>query len=110
MDVLRLHPKLLKLDFNQRDITNSNWQERMILSILSVKQNKKEEEGNNNDKVTICGIQMPWNHEQKDIARPSTWPTNLIMNKDCKANKVMISAMADWIAKTKEYTSAKGKK
>ncbi len=29
-----------KLDFSQKDITNSNWQERMILSILSVKPKK----------------------------------------------------------------------
>jgi hypothetical protein len=36
------------------------------------------------------------------------------MNKDCKANKddkwiVMMIAMADWIAKTKECKSAFGK-
>ena len=30
---------------------------------------------------------MKWNNKQKNIARASTWLTNLIMNKDCKANK-----------------------
>ncbi len=30
---------------------------------------------------------MKWNNKQKHIARASAWSTNLIMNKDCKANK-----------------------
>jgi hypothetical protein len=30
---------------------------------------------------------MKWNNKQKNIARASTWSTNLIMKKDCKANK-----------------------
>jgi hypothetical protein len=30
---------------------------------------------------------MKWNNKQKKIARASTWSTNLIMKKDCKANK-----------------------
>jgi Ulp1 family protease len=42
-----------KLDFSQNDITNSNWRDRMILSILSVKP-KNDKENNNNDKVTIA--------------------------------------------------------
>jgi hypothetical protein len=75
-----------KLDFSQKDITNSNWQERMILAILSVKP-KKDEESNNNDKVNTSAIKMAWNHKQKNIARALTWSTNLIINKDCKANK-----------------------
>jgi hypothetical protein len=30
---------------------------------------------------------MKWNNKQKNIAQASTWSTNLIMKKDCKANK-----------------------
>ncbi len=30
---------------------------------------------------------MKWNNRQKNIARVSTWSTNLTMKKDCKANK-----------------------
>ncbi len=30
---------------------------------------------------------MKWSNKQKTIARASTWSTNLIMKKDCKANK-----------------------
>jgi hypothetical protein len=30
---------------------------------------------------------MKWINKQKNIARASTWSTNLTMNKDCKANK-----------------------
>ncbi len=75
-----------KLDFSQKDITNSNWQERMILSILLAKP-KKDNESNNDAKVTISTIKMVWSYKQKNIARASTWSTNLIMNKDCKANK-----------------------
>ncbi len=41
-----------KLDFKQEDITNSDWSDRMILSILLVKP-KNEKETNNNDKVTL---------------------------------------------------------
>jgi hypothetical protein len=75
-----------KLDFSQKDITNNNWGERMILSILLVKP-KKDEESNNNDNVTISAIKKVWNHKQKYIARASTWSANLIMNKDCKEKK-----------------------
>jgi hypothetical protein len=52
-----------------------------------VSQTKKDKESNTDDKVTISRIQMAWNHKQKEIARASTWSINLIMNKDCKANK-----------------------
>jgi hypothetical protein len=75
-----------KLDFKQDDLTNSDWRDRMILCILSVKQTN--DKGNNNDdKVTLIAINMKWNNKQKNIARASTWSTNLIMDKDCKANK-----------------------
>ncbi len=30
---------------------------------------------------------MKWNNKQKNIARASTWSTNLIMKKDCDPNK-----------------------
>ncbi len=46
-----------KLVFNQNDITNSNWQERMILSIQSVKP-KNDKESNNDDEVAISTINM----------------------------------------------------
>jgi hypothetical protein len=42
---------------------------------------------NNDDKVTLSAINMKWNNKQKNIARASAWSTNLIMNKDCKANE-----------------------
>jgi SET domain-containing protein len=58
----------------------------MILSILSVKP-KNHKESNKDDEVAISAIKMMWNHKQKNIARASTWSTNLIMKKDCKANK-----------------------
>ena len=58
----------------------------MILSILLVKP-KNEKETNNNDKVTLSAIKMKWNNKQKNIARAFAWSTNLITNKDCKANK-----------------------
>ncbi len=74
------------LDFNQDNITNSHWRDRMILSILSVKP-KNDKEKNNNDEVTLSAIKMKWNNKQKNIARASTWSMNLIMKKDCKANK-----------------------
>jgi hypothetical protein len=75
----------------------------MILSILLVKPTN-DKENNNNDKVTLSAIKMKWNNKQKNMARASTWSTNLIMKKDCEANKedkmiVMMIAMADWIAK-----------
>jgi SET domain-containing protein len=38
-------------------------------------------------KSHFCSINMKWNNKQKNIARASAWSTNLIMNKDCKANK-----------------------
>jgi hypothetical protein len=77
---------ICKLDFNQHYITNSHWRDRTILSILLVKP-KNDKEMNNNDKVTLSAIKMKWNNKQKNIARASTWSTNLIMKKDCKANK-----------------------
>ena len=40
-----------KLDFKQDNITNSDWRDRMILSILLVKP-KNDKEENNNDKIT----------------------------------------------------------
>jgi Ulp1 family protease len=75
-----------KLDFNQEDITNSDWRDRMILSILLVKP-KNGKEKNNDDKVTLSTIKMKWNNTQKDKTRASTWSMNLIMKKDCKENK-----------------------
>ncbi len=74
------------LDFKQDNITNSDWRDRMILSILSVKPTNDKEK-NNDDKVTLRTINMKWNNKQKNIARASAWSTNLMMNKDCKANK-----------------------
>jgi hypothetical protein len=58
----------------------------MILSILLVKPTN-DKEINNNDKITLSSIKMKWNNKQKNIARASAWSMNLIMNKDCKANK-----------------------
>jgi hypothetical protein len=58
----------------------------MILSILLVKP-KNDKENSNDDKVTLSAMKMKWNNKQKKIARASTWSTNLIMKKDCKANK-----------------------
>jgi hypothetical protein len=75
-----------KLDFNQDDITNSHWRDKMILSILSVFP-KNDKEKNNDDKVTLSAIKMKWNNKQKNMARASTWSRNLIMKKNCKANK-----------------------
>ncbi len=75
-----------KLDFKQEDITNSDWRDRMILSILSVKP-KNGKEINNDDEVTLSAIKVKWNNKQKNIARASAWSLNLIMNKNCKANK-----------------------
>jgi hypothetical protein len=95
-----------KLDFNQDDITNSHWRDRMILSILSVNP-KNDKEKNNDNKVTLSAINMKWNNKQKNIARASTWSTNLIMKRIVKQTRmtswiVMMIAMADWIAITKE--------
>jgi Ulp1 family protease len=53
-----------KLDFSQNNITNSNWRDRMILSILSVNP-KNDKENNNNDEVTLSTIKMKWNNKQK---------------------------------------------
>jgi Ulp1 family protease len=61
-----------KLEFNQEDITNSHWRDKMILSILSVKPNNDKKK-NNNDKVTLSAIKMKWSNKQKNIARASTW-------------------------------------
>jgi hypothetical protein len=58
----------------------------MILPILSVEP-KNDKENNNNDKVSLSTIKRKWNNKQKNIARASTWSTNLIMKKDCEANK-----------------------
>jgi Ulp1 family protease len=60
-----------KLDFNQHDITNSNWRDRMILSILLVEP-KNDKEASNDDIVTLSSIKMKWNIKQKNIARAST--------------------------------------
>jgi Ulp1 family protease len=46
-----------KFDFNQDDITDSHWSDRMILSILLVKP-KNDKEKNNDDKVTLSAIKM----------------------------------------------------
>ncbi len=75
-----------KFDFKQDDITNSDWRDWMILSILSVKPTN-DKEINNDDEVTLSTINMKWNNKQKHIARASAWSTNLIMDKDCKASK-----------------------
>ncbi len=75
-----------KLDFKQDNITNSDWRDRMILSILSVKPTNDKEK-NNNDEVTLSAINMKWNNKQKNIARAFAWSTNLIMNKDFEASK-----------------------
>ncbi len=56
-----------KLDFKQEDITNSDWRDRMILSILSVKPTNDKEK-NNDDEVTLSAIKMKWNNKQKNIA------------------------------------------
>ncbi len=61
-----------KLDFKQDNITNSDWRDRMILSILSVKPTNDKEK-NNYDKVTLSAINMKWNNKQKNIARASAW-------------------------------------
>jgi hypothetical protein len=58
----------------------------MTLSILSVEPTD-DKECDNDDKVKLIAINMKWNNKQKKIARASTWSTNLIMNKDCEANK-----------------------
>ncbi len=87
----------------------------MILSILSVKP-KNDKEKNNNDKVTLSPIKMKWNNnKQKNIARASTWSRNLVMNKDCEANKDdKIDCDDDCNGrldcKKKEYKSAYGKR
>ncbi len=65
-----------KLDFKQDNITNSDWRDRMILSILSVKPTN-DKEINNDDKATLSTINMKWNNKQKNIARSSAWSTNL---------------------------------
>jgi hypothetical protein len=75
-----------KFDFKQDNITNSDWRDRMTLSILLVIPTT-DKECNNNDEVKLIAINMKWNNKQKKIARASHWSTNLIMNKDCKANK-----------------------
>jgi hypothetical protein len=75
-----------KLDFKQDDITNSDWRDRMILSILSVKPTNDTEKSNN-EEVTFSAIKMKSNNKQKNIARTSAWSMNLIMNKDYEANK-----------------------
>jgi hypothetical protein len=64
MHILQLHPKLLQIDFSQKDITNSNWRDRMILSILLVKP-KNDKDNNNDDEVSLGIIKMKWNNKQK---------------------------------------------
>jgi hypothetical protein len=68
------------------NLISNDLRDRMILSILSVKPTNDKDE-NNNDEVTLSAINMKWNSKQKSIARASAWSTNLIMNKDCEANK-----------------------
>jgi Ulp1 family protease len=63
-----------KFDFNQHDITNSHWRDRMILSILLVKP-KNDKEKNNDAGVTLSAINMKCNNKQKNIARACTWST-----------------------------------
>jgi hypothetical protein len=57
-----------KLDFKQDNITNSDWRDRMILSILSIKPTNDKEK-NNDDKVTLSAINMKWNNKQKNISK-----------------------------------------
>ncbi len=75
-----------KLDFKKEDITDSDWRDRMILSILSVKPTN-DKENNNYGEVTLSIIKMKWNNKQKNKGRASALSMNLIMNKDCEANK-----------------------
>jgi hypothetical protein len=101
-------------DFKKDDITNSDWRDMMILSILLVKLTNDKEK-NNNDKITLSAIEMKWKNKQKNKGRASTWSTNLIMKRIAKQTRktrwiVMMIAMAGWIAKTKEYKSVNGKK
>ncbi len=56
-----------KLDFKQDNITNSDWRDRMIMSILLVKPTNDKEK-NNNVEVTLSAIKMKWNNKQKNIA------------------------------------------
>jgi hypothetical protein len=103
-----------KLDFSQDNITNSYWRDRMILSILLVKLTNDKEK-NNYDRVTLSTIKMKLNSKQKNKARASTWSTNLIMRKDCKANKDDKMDCDDGCngrldCKNKECKSAYGKK
>ncbi len=61
-----------KLDFKQDNITNSDWRDRMTLSILLVKSiNDKEKY--NDEEDTLSAINMKWNNKQKKIARASAW-------------------------------------
>jgi len=46
-----------QLDFKQDDITNSEWRDRMILSILLVKPTNDKEK-NNDDKVTLSAMKI----------------------------------------------------
>ncbi len=86
----------------------------MILSILLVKLTNDKEK-NNYDRVTLSTIKMKLNSKQKNKARASTWSTNLIMRKDCKANKDDKMDCDDGCngrldCKNKECKSAYGKK
>jgi hypothetical protein len=54
----------------QDNITNSDWRDRMILSILLVKPTNDEEK-NNDYEVTRSAIKMKWNNKQKNVARAS---------------------------------------
>jgi hypothetical protein len=70
---------------------------------------------NNNDKVTLSTIKMKWNNKQTNIARASTRSMNLIMKKDCEANKDDKMDCDDDCnggldCKNKKYKSAYGKK
>ncbi len=57
-----------KFDFKQDNITNSDWRDRMILSILLVKPTNDKEK-NNDNKVTLSAIRMKWNNKQKKYSK-----------------------------------------
>jgi Ulp1 family protease len=53
-----------KLDFKQDDMINSDWRDRMTLSILSVKPSN-DKECDTDDEVKLIAINMKWNNKQK---------------------------------------------
>jgi hypothetical protein len=68
----------------------------MILSILLVKP-KNKKENNNDDKFTFSVIKMKWNNKQKNIARASTWSTNLIMKKGLQSKQRRQDGLWWWL-------------